>query len=82
MSPNQVWSWHLVAAATLCFLSVMWLGKAFYGLGVQGVEVLIVLGAVFLPSVVPVSQQDFSFTELTLCFCALVTILDLPSEDF
>jgi hypothetical protein len=33
-----------------CFLSVTWHGEAFYGLGVQGVEVLILLGALFLPS--------------------------------
>jgi hypothetical protein len=37
----------------------MWCGEAFYGLGVQGVEVLILLGALFLPSVTPASQQDF-----------------------
>jgi hypothetical protein len=37
----------------------MWCGKALYGLGVQGVEVLILLGALFLPSVAPLSQQDF-----------------------
>jgi hypothetical protein len=34
-----------------CFLSVMWCGEAFYRLGVQGVKVLILLGALFLPSV-------------------------------
>jgi hypothetical protein len=37
-----------------------------YGLGVQCVEVLILLGALFLPSVALGSQQDFRFTELTL----------------
>jgi hypothetical protein len=41
------------------FLSVTWHGEALYGLGVQGVKVLILLGAVFLPSVAPVSQHDF-----------------------
>jgi hypothetical protein len=40
-------------------LSVMWRGEAFYRLGVQGVEVLILLGALFLPSVAPASQQGF-----------------------
>jgi hypothetical protein len=30
-----------------------------YGLGIQGVEVLILLGAFFQPSVAPTSQQDF-----------------------
>jgi hypothetical protein len=37
----------------------MWPGEAFYGLGVQGVEVLILLGALFLSSVAPASQQGF-----------------------
>jgi hypothetical protein len=48
------------------FLSVMWYGEAFYGLGVQGVKVLICFCVLFPPSVVPVPQQDFWFTELTL----------------
>jgi hypothetical protein len=34
-------------------------GEALYGLGFQGVEALIPLGALFLPSVDPVSQQNF-----------------------
>jgi hypothetical protein len=37
----------------------MWCGEALYGLRVQDVEVLILLGAFFLPSVAPVSQKDF-----------------------
>jgi hypothetical protein len=37
----------------------MWHGEALYGLGVQGVKILILLGAFFLPSVAPVSQQEF-----------------------
>jgi hypothetical protein len=41
------------------FLSVMWYGEAFYGLGVQGVKVLICFCVLFPPSVVPVPQQDF-----------------------
>jgi hypothetical protein len=49
-----------------CFLSVTWCGETFYWLGVQGVEILILLGALFLPSVAPVSQQGFWFTELML----------------
>jgi hypothetical protein len=45
MSPKQVWSrWWQPS----CFLSVMWHGEAFYELGVQGIEVLILLGALFL----------------------------------
>jgi hypothetical protein len=61
MSPKQVWSWHLVAQEPFCFLSVLWCGEALYGLWVQGVKVLILFGALFLPSVAPVSQQDFWF---------------------
>jgi hypothetical protein len=37
-----------------------------HGLGVQGVKFLILLGALFLPSVAPASQQGFGVTELTL----------------
>jgi hypothetical protein len=56
----------------------MWHGEAFYGLGVQGVEVLIFLGALFLPSVVSVSQQGFGLRAHTFWFCTLVAILDPP----
>jgi hypothetical protein len=42
-----------------CFLSVTWCGEAFHRLGVQDVELLILLGALFPPSVAPVSQQYF-----------------------
>jgi hypothetical protein len=59
MSPKVVWSWHLVAWQSSYFLNVTWHGEVLYRLGVQGVEVLILLGAFFLPSVAPVSQQDF-----------------------
>jgi hypothetical protein len=48
------------------FLSEMWHGEAFQRLGVQGVEVSILVGGLFLPSMTPVSQQDFGVTELTL----------------
>jgi hypothetical protein len=44
----------------------MWPGKLFYGLGVQGVKVLILLSALFMPSVAPASLQGFGATELTL----------------
>jgi hypothetical protein len=37
----------------------MWYGEALYGLGVKGVEVLILLGALFPPSLAPASQQGF-----------------------
>jgi hypothetical protein len=63
MSPKQVWSWWWQPT---CFLSVVWCGETLYGLGVQGIEVLILLSALFLPSVAPVSQEDFGFTELML----------------
>jgi hypothetical protein len=35
MSPEQVWSRHLVARETSCFLSVTWFREALYRLGVQ-----------------------------------------------
>jgi hypothetical protein len=49
-----------------CFLSLTWHGEALYGLWVQGVRVLILLGSFFLPSVLPESQQYFLFMELML----------------
>jgi hypothetical protein len=42
------WRWCLVVQETFCFLSVSWCGEPFYRLGVQGVEILILLGALFL----------------------------------
>jgi hypothetical protein len=57
-SPKQVWSHHLEAWEPSCFLSVMWHG-GLYGVGVQNVRVLILLGVFFLPSVAPESQQNF-----------------------
>jgi hypothetical protein len=59
MSPKQVWSLQRVAWEPSCFFSVTWHREALYVLGVQGVKALIPLGALFLPSVAPVSQQDF-----------------------
>jgi hypothetical protein len=44
---------------TSCFLNITWQGKAFYALGVQAVKVLILLDALFPPSVAPASQQGF-----------------------
>jgi hypothetical protein len=49
-----------------CFLSVTWHGEALHGLGVQVVEVLILLAALFPPSVAPASQWGFGVTELML----------------
>jgi hypothetical protein len=71
MSPKQVWSQRLEVWEPTCFLSAMRHGEALYGLRVQGVEVFILLGAFFLPSVAPASQQDFWFMELTLSASAL-----------
>jgi hypothetical protein len=56
MSPKLVWSQSLVAWQPSCFLSVMWRGEVFHGLGIQNVKVLILLAALFLPNVAPVSQ--------------------------
>jgi hypothetical protein len=59
MSPKQAWSLHLAMQKPSCFLSVMWCGEGSYGLGVQGIRLLILLGGFFLPSVAPASQQNF-----------------------
>jgi hypothetical protein len=48
-----IWQWQEPSC------SVTWCGEAFHGLGVQGVEVLILLGALSPPSVAPASQQGF-----------------------
>jgi hypothetical protein len=56
----------VVAVQPSCFLSVIWHREAFHGLGIQSVKVLILVGALFLPSVTPESQQGFGVTELTL----------------
>jgi hypothetical protein len=37
----------------------MWHGEALHGIGVQGDEVFILLGALFLPSVTQASHQYF-----------------------
>jgi hypothetical protein len=37
----------------------MWCGEVLYGLGVQGVGVLILFCGFFLPSVAPASKQNF-----------------------
>jgi hypothetical protein len=44
----------------------VWCGEAFHRLGVQDIKVLILLGALFLTRVAPVSQQDFGVTEFIL----------------
>jgi hypothetical protein len=47
ISPKQVWSRCLAVHELSYFLSVTWCGEALYGLGVQGIEVLILLGGFF-----------------------------------
>jgi hypothetical protein len=47
VSPKQVWSRCLEVSESSCFLSVTWHGEALYGLGVQGVRVLLLLGDFF-----------------------------------
>jgi hypothetical protein len=44
----------------------MWHGEAFHRLGIQDVKILILLGALFPPSVAPAFQKGFLFMELTL----------------
>jgi hypothetical protein len=59
MFHKQVWSQHLAAWDPSCFLSITWHGEALYGLEGQGFKVLILLDALFPPSVAPVSWQGF-----------------------
>jgi hypothetical protein len=42
------------------------LWEAFHMLGIQGIEGLILFGAIFLPSVAAMSQVDFGVMELML----------------
>jgi hypothetical protein len=58
-SPQQVWSQHLAVQEPSCFLSVTWREETLYGLGVQGVRILLLHGVFFLPSVTAASQQNF-----------------------
>jgi hypothetical protein len=75
MSPKQLWGQHLATWAPFSFLSVTWHG-GLYGLGVQGVEVLIFLGALFLPSGSSVSTRFLIHRDHIVSFCTLVTILN------
>jgi hypothetical protein len=70
-SPKQVWNHCLLVREPSCFLSVTWHIETLYGLGVQGVRVLILLGGFFLPSVAPASQTNFWSMELMLSASAL-----------
>jgi hypothetical protein len=58
-------------AGAFLFLSVTRHGEALYGLGAQGVRILILLGIFFLPSVAPATQQHFLFMECMLSVSAL-----------
>jgi hypothetical protein len=76
-SPNQVWSWHLVAREPSCFLSLMWCGEALHGLGVQGVRILILLGGFFSAKYGSSISARFLINGVhSVCFLPLVTILD------
>jgi hypothetical protein len=57
----------VVAWQLSSFLCVMCCGDAFHGLGVHSVEDLILVGALFLPSVAPVCQRGFGVMEFRLC---------------
>jgi hypothetical protein len=79
MSPKQVWSLRLVARELSCFLSVMWHGEALYGLGVQGVKVLILLGAFFFAkSGSTISARFLTYGAHSVCFSTAVAIMDPP----
>jgi hypothetical protein len=62
---QQQWQWQWQWQPT-CFLSGMWCGEAFLRLWVQGVEVLILVGALFPSSVAPASQQGFGIIQFTV----------------
>jgi hypothetical protein len=78
MSPKQVWSQCLAVWELSCFLSVTWHGEALYGLGVQGVEVFILLGAFFSAKCGSrVLAKFLIYRAHAFCFCTLVSMLDL-----
>jgi hypothetical protein len=62
------------------FFSVTWCGEALYGMGVQGIRVLLLLGGFFLPSVGSRVSATFLICRAhAVCFRPLVTILDLST---
>jgi hypothetical protein len=79
MSAKQVWSQHLAVWQPSCFFSATWCGEAFHRLGV---EALLFLGDLFLPSVAPAFQQYFLFTELSLSASAHLSLSWIPSNIF
>jgi hypothetical protein len=56
-------------------------GEAFHRLGAQGVKVLILVGALPLPSVAPVSQGGFGVGAQAICFLTIVALLDLQHSE-
>jgi hypothetical protein len=62
----------------------MWCGEVLYGLRVQGVRVLLLLGAFFSAKCgSSISAKFLIYAAHAVCFCILVTILDLtPTGSF
>jgi hypothetical protein len=77
MSPEQVWSQHLAAQEPSGFFSVTSYGETLYGMWVQGIKTLILLGAFFLPIMYPASQQlcFFFFYSILFYFSLFIFIL-------
>jgi hypothetical protein len=66
-----------------CFFTVRWCGEAFHGLGVQGVEIFNLLGALFqLECGSSISARSLTHRAYAICFCALVAILAPPYDLF
>jgi hypothetical protein len=77
VSAKQVWSQRLAAQKPSCFLSVTCGEEALYGLGVQGVRVLLLLGGFFSAKCGSSFLAKFLIYRLhAVCFLPLVTILD------
>jgi hypothetical protein len=74
----QLWCWWQPSS----FLSVMCCGEALHRLGTQGVKCLILVGALFLLSMTPTSQRVFGVKAQAICFCTIVTLLDISPVCF
>jgi hypothetical protein len=82
-SPKQFWSQCLAAWEPSCFLSVKWHGEALYGMGVQGIGVLLFLGGFFSAKCSSrVSVKFLIYRAYTVCLCPLVTILGSPEYQY
>jgi hypothetical protein len=78
-STKQVWNWHLAVQDHSWFLSVIWHREALCRLGVQGVEVLLLLGVFFFCQVwLQLLSKILLYGVHTICFLPVVTILDPP----